>query len=78
MSVGRREAVARAGDESCAVRGSYGIALDDGVLRHWRDAPGFDQRFSATLGHDSFEGLAQLARTPGEWQDDLKVTYRRR
>ena len=43
-----------------------------------RDAPGFDQRFSATLGRDSFEGLWQLAETPGDWQDDLKVTYRRR
>ena len=36
------------------------------------------QRFSATLARDSFEGLAQLARTPGDWQDDLRVTYRRR
>lgn len=32
---------------------------------------GFDQRFSATLGHDSFEGLWQLAKTPGDWRDDL-------
>jgi hypothetical protein len=30
------------------------------------------------LGHDSFEGIHQLARTPGDWQDDLRVTYRRR
>jgi hypothetical protein len=64
--------------DSRGVRRTYGVSLDDGVLRHWRDAPGFDQRFSATLGHDSFEGLWQLARTPGEWQDDLKLTYRRR
>ena len=47
-------------------------------LRVWRDAPGFAQRFSATLGRDSFEGLWQLARTPGDWQDDLRVSYRRR
>ena len=63
---------------SRGVRRTYGVALDDGVLRYWRDAPGFDQRFTATLAHDSFEGLAQLARTPGDWEDDLKVTYRRR
>ena len=64
--------------DSRGVRRTYGAALDDGVLRFWRDDPEFAQRFSATLGRDSFEGLWQLARTPGDWQDDLKVTYRRR
>jgi hypothetical protein len=63
--------------DSRGVRRTYGVSLDDGVLRFWRYHPEFDQRFSATLGHDSFEGLVQLARTPGDWQDDLKVTYRR-
>jgi hypothetical protein len=63
--------------DSRGVRRTYGVSLEDGVLRYWRDEPGFDQRFSATLGHDSFEGQGQLARTPGEWQDDLKVVYRR-
>ena len=64
--------------DSRGVRRTYGVSLDDGVLRIWRDDPTFSQRFSATLGHDSFEGQWQLARTPGDWQDDLKVTYRRR
>ena len=64
--------------DSRGVRRTYGISLDDGVLRTWRDAPGFDQRYSATLADDVFEGVAQLAETPGEWKDDLKVTYRRR
>jgi hypothetical protein len=64
--------------DSRGVRRTYRASLDDGVLRFWRDSPGFDQRFSATLGHDSFEGLSQLARTPGDWEDDLKLTYRRR
>src|SRR6476659_6493919 len=63
--------------DSRGVRRTYGVSLEDGVLRTWRDHPGFDQRYSATLGPDSFEGLSQLARTPGDWQDDLKVTYRR-
>jgi len=60
------------------VRRSYGVSLDDGVLRMWRDDPAFAQRFSATLGHETFHGRWQLARTPGDWQDDLEVTYRRR
>jgi hypothetical protein len=50
--------------------------LDDGPLRIWRDDPAFAQRFSATLAPDEFEGRWQLARTPGEWRDDLQVTYR--
>jgi hypothetical protein len=64
--------------DSRGVRRTYRVSLDDGVWRLWRDQPGFDQRFSATLGQDYFEGLAQLAETPGDWQDDLKVIYRRR
>ena len=64
--------------DSRGVRRTYGVSLDGGVLRFWRDAPGFDQRYAATLAPDSFEGVFQLARTPGDWQDDLKVTYRRR
>ena len=64
--------------DSRGVRRTYQVALEDGVLRIWRDAPGFDQRMVATLAPDTFEGVYQLARTPGDWQDDLKVTYRRR
>jgi hypothetical protein len=64
--------------DSRGVRRTYGISLDDGVLRMWRDHPGFDQRSSATLGPDSFEMVHQLAEAPGEWTDDLTVTYRRR
>jgi hypothetical protein len=63
--------------DSRGVRRTYGIALEDGVLRAWRDDPGFDQRFSATLAPDAFEGQWQLARTPGDWKDDLKLSYRR-
>ena len=63
--------------DSRGVRRTYGVSLEDGVLRYWRDAPGFDQRFTAELGSDSFEGLAQLAEAPGDWKDDLKVRYRR-
>ena len=63
--------------DSRGVRRTYGISLEDGELRMWRDAPGFDQRYSATLGPDAFEGVWQLARSPGDWQDDLKVSYRR-
>ena len=64
--------------DSRGVRRTYGISLDDGVLRMWRDDPDFAQRYSATLAPDAFEGRWQVAETPGDWRDDLKVTYRRR
>jgi hypothetical protein len=64
--------------DSRGVRRTYDVSLENGVLRMWRNAPGFDQRMSARLGHKTFEALHQLAETPGEWQDDLKVVYRRR
>jgi hypothetical protein len=63
--------------DSRGVRRTYGVALEDGVLRMWRDDPEFAQRYSATIGHDGFEGQWQLARTPGDWQDDLRVVHRR-
>ena len=64
--------------DSRGVRRTYGVSFDDGVLRIWRDDPAFVQRFFATPEHDTFEGRWQVAPTPGDWQDDLKVTYRRR
>ncbi len=64
--------------DSRGVRRTYGVSLDDGVLRFWRDHAGFDQRFSATLGQNAFAGVWQLAESPGDWRDDLKLTYRRR
>jgi hypothetical protein len=64
--------------DSRGVRRTYRVSLEDDVLRIWRDDPEFAQRFSATLGDDRFEGQWQLARTPGDWRDDLRVIYRRR
>ena len=64
--------------DSRGVRRTYGVSLEDGVMRWWRDHPGFDQRSCAKLGLDDFEFVHQLAQTPGEWQDDLRVVYRRR
>ena len=60
------------------VRRTYGTSFEDGVWRWWRDHPGFEQRFTARVAPDGFEGLSQLARTPGDFKDDLKVVYRRR
>ena len=64
--------------DSRGVRRTYAIAIEDGLMRIWRDQPGFDQRVEMKLGRDGFEGVYQLAETPGGWKDDLRVTYRRR
>jgi hypothetical protein len=64
--------------DSRGVRRTYGISLEDGVLRWWRNFPGFDQRNVAELAPGEFELVSQLAERPGEWQDDLRATYRRR
>jgi hypothetical protein len=63
--------------DSRGVRRTYGISLEDGVLREWGEFPEFAQRYEATIGPEAFEGLWQMARSPGDWQDDLRVTYRR-
>ena len=64
--------------DSRGVRRTYDISFDDGVLRIWRDQPGFDQRLETTPADEGFVAVAQLAETPGEWRDDLRVVYRRR
>lgn len=64
--------------DSRGVRRTYGVSLNDGVLRFRREAPGFDQRFSAALAPEGFDGLWQVAEVPGDWRDDLRVTYTRR
>ena len=38
--------------DSRGVRRTYEVSLEDGVLRWWRNHPGFDQRASAKLGPD--------------------------
>src|SRR5690349_9674204 len=64
--------------DSRGVRRTYQLEIEDGVMRWWRDAPGFDQRMVATLGEDEFEAEIELAEAPGEWKHDMRVKYRRR
>jgi hypothetical protein len=64
--------------DSRGVRRTYAASLEDGVLRIWRDQPGFDQRSAATIAPDVYEGVFELAEQPGEWKQDMTVTYRRR
>lgn len=63
--------------DSRGVRRTYMVSLTDGTLRIWRDAEGFDQRFSARVGGDGFSGVWELAEEAGAWVDDVAISYRR-
>jgi hypothetical protein len=54
-------------------------AVDDVAWRIWRDAPGFSQRFAGTFsdGGATIAGLWELRRDDVNWNDDLRITYRR-
>lgn len=57
----------------------YQASADNEVLRLWRDAPGFSQRFTGTFanGGDTILGTWQLRTDDVHWEDDLRITYRR-
>jgi len=61
--------------DSRGVRRTSGISADGGVLRIWRSHPASTSASRRSCGPTRSR---QLAQTPEDWQDDLKVTYRRR
>jgi hypothetical protein len=65
--------------DSRGVERIYRASLIDGVLKLWRDAPGFSQRYTGTLSDDAntIAGLWHLSRDGSNWDADLEITYRR-
>ena len=65
--------------DSRGVHRVYEASMSEGVLRIWREAPGFSQRFAGTLDDDgsTMSGLWELSRDDSSWNDDLAITYRR-
>ena len=57
----------------------YEVAMDDGVLRWWRNAPGFSQRFVLTISPDgnTLRGVSELSKDDATWEQDLELTYTR-
>jgi hypothetical protein len=55
------------------------MSFRDGVLRQWRDAPGFSQRFTGNLSEDRNTMAARWeTSTDGvTWDLDFDLTYRR-
>lgn len=55
-------------------------SMAEASWRIWRNAPGFSQRFTGTFadGGATITGVWQLCQDDVHWNDDLKITYRRR
>jgi hypothetical protein len=57
----------------------YRMTLDGGVWKQWRDAPGFNQRFTATLSPDgdTMDGQWEMSTDGTTWNVDFELTYTR-
>ncbi|MFE9688354.1 hypothetical protein [Micromonospora sp. NPDC005806] len=55
----------------------YQMTFADGVWRMWRDAPGFQQRWVATVGDDAIDGRWEKSADGADWALDFELTYRR-
>lgn len=65
--------------DSRGVYRTYRMTFDGREWRLWRDAPGFAQRFSATLSADGdvLDGQWELARDGVTWNVDFGIVYTR-
>lgn len=54
-------------------------SIKGNVLNWWRDAPGFQQRYTLILSADgnTISGKGELSTDGKTWQQDLDLTYRR-
>jgi hypothetical protein len=57
----------------------YQLSLTDGVLRLWRDEPGFFQRFAGTFSRDgnTINGLWEMSEDGSQWRNDFRLDYTR-
>lgn len=57
----------------------YEVSFKDGILRWWRDAAGFSQRYTWTItdNGDTIVGTGQLSKDGTTWDKDLDLTFRR-
>ena len=57
----------------------YEVSVRENVWRCWRNAPGFSQRFAATIAadHRTIVSRGELSRDGAVWEPDLELTYTR-
>jgi hypothetical protein len=65
--------------DSRGVFRDYAVRADNSALHFEHLAPGFSQRFTYKLidGDATIDGVSQLCEDDRNWQDDLKIVYRR-
>ena len=57
----------------------YDVSLHENVLKWWRNAPGFAQRYTHTIVDDgrTIIGKGELSKDGVSWEKDLDLTYTR-
>lgn len=57
----------------------YEVSMHDNVLKWWRNAPGFSQRYSYTFvdNGDTIMGKGELSRNGTDWEKDLEIKFTR-
>jgi hypothetical protein len=62
-----------------AVTRRFEVSMDGVVLRWWRTAPGFSQRYVLTVAHDgdTLRGVSTLSKDDVTWDQDLELSYTR-
>ena len=62
-----------------AVTRRYEVSMDGAVLRWWRVAPAFSQRFLLTVAPDgeTLRGVSELSKDDATWDQDLELSYAR-
>lgn len=57
----------------------HNVSLHDNILKWWRNAPGFSQRYTGTIVDDgnTIIGKGELSRDGSFWEQDLDLTYKR-
>jgi len=65
--------------DSRGVARVYQMSLADGIVRIWREAPGFWQRYTGALSGDgaTISGAWERSADGREWQHDFGLTYTR-
>jgi len=62
-----------------AVTRRFEVAIEGAVLRWWRTAPGFSQRYVITVAPDgnTLSGVSSLSKDDATWEQDLELSYAR-
>jgi hypothetical protein len=55
------------------------VLFQDNVLKWWRNAPGFSQRYTFTFNADrnTIISKGEISKDDSNWEDDLDLTYTR-